>query len=77
MVITPTLSYASGTWTLSKEHEKMIRSTQRKILRLIVQTIRKYKKKTKNNKDEKETKSDEEPMNKNNNEEDKESHQHS
>ena len=38
MVITPTLSYASGTWTLSKEHERMIRSTQRKMLRLIVQT---------------------------------------
>ena len=25
MVITPTLSYASGTWTISKEHERMIR----------------------------------------------------
>ena len=46
MVITPTLSYASGTWTLSKEHERMIRSTQRKMLRFIVQTKRKYKKKT-------------------------------
>ena len=45
MVITPTLSYASGTWTLSKEHERMIRSTQRKMLRLIVQTKRKYKNK--------------------------------
>ena len=46
MVITPTLSYASGTWTLSKEHEGMRPSTQRKMLRLIVQTNRKYKKKT-------------------------------
>ena len=33
MVVTPTLSYASGTWTRSKEHERMIRSTQRKIRR--------------------------------------------
>ena len=46
MVITPTLSYAPGIWTLSKEHEIMIRSTQRKMLRLIVHTQRKYKKKT-------------------------------
>ena len=44
MVVTPTLSYASGTWTLSREHERTIRSTQRKMLRLIVQTKRKYKK---------------------------------
>ena len=28
----------------NKEHEKMIQSTQRKMLRLIIQTIRKYKK---------------------------------
>ena len=38
MVISPTLSNASGTWTLTKEHERMIRSIQRKMLRLIVQT---------------------------------------
>ena len=44
MVITPTLSYASGTWTPSREHERMVRSTQRKMLRFIVQTKRKYKK---------------------------------
>ena len=44
MVITPTLTYASGTRTLLQEHEKLIRSTQRKMLRLIVQTKRKYKK---------------------------------
>ena len=37
MVITPTLTYASGTWTLSQKHESMIRTTQRKILHLIVQ----------------------------------------
>ena len=39
-----TLCYAAGTWTLSKEHERMIQSTQRKMLRLIIQTKRKYKK---------------------------------
>ena len=38
MVITPTMSHDFGNWTLSKEHERMIRSTQRKVLRLIVQT---------------------------------------
>ena len=52
MVITPTVSYASGTWTLSKEHERMIRSTQRKMLRLIVQTKRKNKKKTQSSRNE-------------------------
>ena len=44
MVITFTLTYASGTWTLSQENEKLIRSTQRRMLRLILQTKRKYKK---------------------------------
>ena len=34
----------SRTWTPSKEHERMIQSTQRKMLRLIIQTKRKYKK---------------------------------
>ena len=38
MVITPTMNYAPGTWTLSKEHERMIQSTHRKMLRLITQT---------------------------------------
>ena len=42
--VSPTLCYTAGTWTLSKEHERMIQSTQRKILRLIIQTKRKYKK---------------------------------
>ena len=37
-VITPSMLYGSGTWTLTLEHEKMIRSTQRKMPRLIVQT---------------------------------------
>ena len=32
------LCYAAGTWTLSKEHERKIQSTQRKMLRLIIQT---------------------------------------
>ena len=30
MVVTPTMNYASVTWTPSKEHEKMIQTTQRK-----------------------------------------------
>ena len=58
MVITPTLSHGSDTRTLSKEHETMIRSTQRKMLRLIVQTERKYQKKTQPNRNE-EDKADE------------------
>ena len=40
VVITPTLGNASGTWTLSEENERMIRPTQRKMLRLIVQTVK-------------------------------------
>ena len=43
-VITPTICYASGTWTPTKEHERMIQSTQRKMLRLTIQTKRRYKK---------------------------------
>ena len=43
-VVSPTICYASGTWTPTKEHERMIQSTQRKMLRLIVQTKRRYKK---------------------------------
>ena len=51
MVITPTMTYASSTWTLTLKHEKMIKTAQRKMLRLIVQTNRKYKpKKVKTNK---------------------------
>ena len=42
--ITPTMCYAAGTWAPNKEHERMIQSTQRKMLRLIIQTKRKYKK---------------------------------
>ena len=45
MVITPALTYASGTWALTLKHEKMIKTAQRKMLRLIVQTKRKYKSK--------------------------------
>ena len=30
MVVTPTLTYASGTWTLTQKHEKMIKTAQRK-----------------------------------------------
>ena len=47
-VISPTMSYASGTWTLTQEHERMIQSTQRKMLRLIIQTKWRYKKIAKN-----------------------------
>ena len=61
MVITLTLTYASGTWTLSNEHKKMIRSTQRKMLRLIIQKKRKYIKKVENSNDERKTINDEEP----------------
>ena len=43
-VITQTMNYASGTWTLTKAHERVIQSTQRKMLRLIIQTKRRYKK---------------------------------
>ena len=42
--VSPTLCYAAGTWTPSREHERMIQSTQRKMLRLIIPTKRKYKK---------------------------------
>ena len=42
--VSPTLCYAAGTWTPSREHERMIQSTQRKMLRLIIQTKRKYQK---------------------------------
>ena len=45
IVVTPTLTYASGTWTLTQKHEKMIKTAQRKMIRLIVQTKRKYKSK--------------------------------
>ena len=47
------MTYASSTWTLTQKHEKMIKTAQRKMLRLIVQTKRKYKpKKAKANKKE-------------------------
>ena len=39
--ISPTMCYASGTWTPNKDHERM---TQRKMLRLTIQTRRRYKK---------------------------------
>ena len=53
MVVTPTMTYASSTWTLTLKHEKMIKTAQRKMRRLIVQTKRKYKpKKVKMNKKE-------------------------
>ena len=54
MLITPTMTYASGTWTLTQKNEKMIKTTQRKMLRLIIQTKRKYKKKRKSSSNKKE-----------------------
>ena len=42
--VSPTNCYAAGTWAPNKEHERMIQSTQRKMLRLIIQTKRIYKK---------------------------------
>ena len=39
------MTYASSTWTLTQKHEKMVKTTQRKMLRLIVQTKRRYKSK--------------------------------
>ena len=42
--ISPTICYAARTWAPNKEHEIMIQSTQRKMLRLIIQTKSKYKK---------------------------------
>ena len=42
--MSPTICYAAGTWTPNKEHERMIQSTQRKMLRLIIQAKRGYKK---------------------------------
>ena len=42
--MSPTVCYAAGTWAPNKEHERMIQSTQRKMLRLIIQTKSEYKK---------------------------------
>ena len=44
-VATPTIMYGARTWTTTKEHENMIRTTQRRMLRLIIQNKRKYKNK--------------------------------
>ena len=42
--VSPTICYAAGTRAPNKENERMIQSTQRKMLRLIIQTKRIYKK---------------------------------
>ena len=42
--ITPTICYASRTRAPTKEHERMLQSAQRKMLRLIIQTKRRYRK---------------------------------
>ena len=46
-VVSPTITCGAGTWTTAKEHEKLLRTIQRRMLTLIVQTQRKYKKKNK------------------------------
>ena len=54
--VSPTIYCASGTWAPAKERERMLQSAQRKMLRLINQTKRRYKKiakhKVKNSEDE-------------------------
>ena len=40
------MTYASSTWTLTQKHEKMIKTAQRKMIRLIIQTKRRYKPKS-------------------------------
>ena len=40
----PTVCHAAGTWAPNKEHERMIQSTQRKMLRLIIQTEKEIQK---------------------------------
>ena len=57
-VVAPAMMYGAGTWTTTQEHEKMIRTTQRKVLWLIIQTRRKYKSKSSRSKDEKDVKND-------------------
>ena len=55
----PSGLYGAGTWTLPLEHEKILRSTQRKMLRLIVQTKRKYNSNNKKDSEEKDGTDDE------------------
>ena len=45
-VVIPTVMCGTWTWTTTKEHEKL-RTSQRRMLHLIIQTKRKYKKKNK------------------------------
>ena len=42
-VVTPTITYGAKTCATAKEHEKMLRTPLRTMLRLITQTKRKYK----------------------------------
>ena len=44
-VVTPSMMYGVGTWATTKEHERLIRTTQRRMLRLIIQTERRYRSK--------------------------------
>ena len=62
MVVTPTQTHATGIWTLSKEHERLMNLAQRKMIRFFVQTKRRYKEKTKEDKiDEAPEKYEEQP----------------
>ena len=47
--VSPTVCYAAGTWAPTKEHERILPSAQRKKLRLIIQTKKRYKKIVKHN----------------------------
>ena len=58
-VITPSMLCGAGTKTGTREREKMIRSTQLKVLRLIVQTRRAYKNKSREENEEKDMTDDE------------------
>ena len=52
--VSPTICYAAGTWAPNKDHERLIQSTQREMLRLIIQTNRNTKKIGKQNIESKE-----------------------
>ena len=55
MVVTPTMTYASSTWKLTLKHEKMIKTAQRKMLRLIVQRKKKIQTQKSENKQKRRT----------------------
>jgi hypothetical protein len=42
-VITPTMLYSSGTWVMTIERQRRLRTTQRRMLRMMLSSKRKYK----------------------------------